>query len=97
MALTRRRLQRESKTPLLTKKKVTRRRSSRRKKEDSTKTQPVAQEEDTTIDSIKEESVSLNSSPIKLINRELNNITPTKNLLSSSPTKERKVWHFQTI
>ena len=90
MAVTRKRLQRECKTATLTKKKAPRRRSSRKKKDESSKPQPIIQEEDTTIDSINEDSVSLNSSPIKHINRASNNSTPTKQLLSSSPSKKKK-------
>ncbi|RCK56475.1 Telomere length regulator protein RIF1 [Candida viswanathii] len=93
MAVTRTKGMKESKTPLLTRKKVTRRRSSRKKKDVSTKAQPALQapeEDDTTADSIREDSDLLNSSPIKKINRESNNTTPTKDLLSSSPSKKKK-------
>lgn len=95
----RKKLLKETKLALLSKKQspivTTRRRRSARKlshenKNSPSRTQKI--EDDIGVDTQMSEEIAgfLNSSPIKQIDRRLNNSTPTKNILSSSPIKTKK-------
>lgn len=94
----RKKLLKETKLALLSKKQsstVTKRRRSARKlaqenKNNCSPTQKIVDDIDVDNRLSEEITGSLNSSPIKQMAKRLNNSTPTKNIISSSPIKTKK-------